>query len=136
MAVQKNKEMRRFVVLAVNVTESGQIIHIDRKIPAHLFRCKGILLSVKNCINTVHDIPHLGEVSLLLNSGQIHPFHHMVSFKREALNRNSYFVEISEKLVPNLTVNGFYRDSGKAFNTSGTFVPYCLNIYLDCLATE
>jgi hypothetical protein len=132
----KSKEIRRFVILPVDVTEDGQIIHLDRKLPAHLLRCKGIMLSVKNCIDPVNDIPHLGEVSVLLNSWQLHPFHHMAGFKREALSKKNSFVEINEKLIPNFTVNGFYRDLGKSKDHEGKFIPYSLNIYLDCLASE
>lgn len=131
----RSKEIRRFVILPIDVTEDGQIIRIDRKLPAHLLRCKGIMLSVKNCIST-NDIPHLGEVSLLLNSGQVHPFHHMTGFKREALSKKNSFVEINEKLMPNLTVNGFYRDLGNSKDQEGKFIPYSLNIYLHCLASE
>jgi hypothetical protein len=136
MVAQRDKEIRRFIILPVDVTEDRQIIHIDRKLPAHLFRCKGFLLSVKNCINTLSDIPHLGEISLLLNSGQVHPFHHMADYKRKVLSRKNSFVEIDEELIPNLMVNGFYRDLGNARDHNGNFIPYSLNIYLDCLATE
>jgi hypothetical protein len=131
----KSKEIRRFVILPVDVTEDGQIIHLDRKLPAHLLRCKGIILSVKNCICT-NDIPHLGEVSVLLNSWQLHPFHHMVGFKREPLSKKNSFVEINEKLIPNFTVNGFYRDLEQSKDHEGKFIPYSLNIYFDCLASE
>ena len=132
----KSKEIRRFVILPFNVTEDGQIISIDKKLPAHLLRCKGILPTVKNCIDLVNDIPHLGEISLLLNSGQLHPFHHMLGYKRKALSKKNSFVEINEKLIPNNTVNGFYRDLGNSRDTKGNFIPYSLNIYLDCLASE
>lgn len=132
----RSKKISRFVILPVDVTESGQIINIDRKIPAHLFRCRGIMVSVKNCVNATGDIPHLGEISLLFNSWQIHPFHHMVGFKREVLSRRNNFTEIDEQLLPNFTVNGFYRDSGKLQDSKGNFIPYSLNIYLDCLSNE
>lgn len=134
MMATQNKEIRRFMILPVDVTESGQIIHIDRKIPAHHYRCRGILLSVKNCIDPVHDIPHLGEVSLLFNTWQVHPFHHMAGFKRKVLGRKKIFTEIDEELLPNLRVNGYYRDCGNAHDAEGNFIPYSLNIYLDCLA--
>lgn len=131
----KSKEIRRLVILPIDVTEDGQIIRLDRKLPAHLLRCKGIMLSVKNCIST-KDIPHLGEVSVLLNSWQVHPFHHIAGFRRKALSMKNSFVEINEELIPNFTVNGFYRDLGKSVDEKKNFIPYSLNIYLDCLASE
>jgi hypothetical protein len=132
----KSKEIRRFKIIPVDVIEDGQIINLDYKLPAHLVSCKGIILSIKNCISNTNDIPHLGEVSLLLNSGQVHPFHQMVGFKRESLSKKNSFVEIDEKLIPNYTVNGFYRDLGNSLDHEGKFIPYSLNIYLDCLASE
>jgi hypothetical protein len=131
----KSKEIRRFVIIPIDVTEDGQIIHLDRKLPAHLLRCKGINLSVRTCIGNT-DIPHLGEVSVLLNSWQIHPFHHIVGFRRKVLNKKNSFVEINEKLIPNFTINGFYRDLGKSMDEKKNFIPYSLNIYFDCLASE
>jgi len=132
----KSKKIRRFFILPVEVTEDGQIIRLDRKLPAHLLSCRGIMVSVMNCIHPVNDIPHLGEVSLSLNSGQIHPFHNMAGFRREALSKKNSFVEIDEKLIPNLTVTGYYRDLGNSKDEQKNFIPYSFNIYLDCLASE
>ena len=128
------KEVRRFVILPVDVNQSGQIIQIDRKIPDHLIVCKGILANVKGFLNIGKEIQHMGEISLMLNSGQIHPLHHTVGYFPKPLYKKIPFFKIKEELVPNYRIRGFYEDAGNSRDISGNFLPYTLNIYLDCKA--
>jgi len=130
----KSKEARRFVILPVDVTPAGQIISIDRELPAHLTVCKGINATVKGFLQTEKDIQHIGEISLLFNSGQVHPLHHTVGYSLEPLRKKNGFFEIKESLVPNYHINGFYEDAGTSRDAKGNFLPYSVNIYLDCKA--
>lgn len=130
----ETKEARRFVLLPVEVSEARQIILLDRKLPAHLTKCKGIQATVKGYLNTGRDIQHMGEISILLNSGQVHPLHHTVGYSLEPLKKRNSFMQISEPLVPNYRISGFYEDAGNSRDNRGNFLPYILNIYLDCKA--
>lgn len=129
-----NKESRRFVILPVDVTKAGQIISFDRELPAHLMVCKGINATVKGFLNTGKDIQHMGEISILFNSGQLHPFHHTVGYSIEPLRKKNNFFELKEPLVPNYRISGFYEDAGNSRDIKGNFLPYSVYIYLDCKA--
>jgi hypothetical protein len=131
----KNKEVRRYVILPVEVRRPGQIILLDRKLPAHLTLCKGIHATVKEYLETGKDIQHFGEISILFNSGQVHPLHHTVGYSLYPLRKRNPFMQISEPLVPNYRISGFYEDAGRSHDRLGNFLPYTLNIYLDCKAT-
>lgn len=130
----ESMESRRFVILPVDVTKAGQIILLDRELPAHLTVCKGINVTVKGFLNTGKDIQHIGEISILFNSGEVHPFHHTVGYSLEPLRKKNNFFELKEPLVPNYHINGFYEDAGTSRDVKGNFLPYSVNIYLDCKA--
>ncbi|MBI5539800.1 MAG: hypothetical protein HY951_07060 [Bacteroidia bacterium] len=130
----ESKESRRFVILPVDVTKAGQIISLDRELPAHLMVCKGINATVKGFLNTGKDIQHMGEISILFNSGQLHPFHQTVGYSIEPLRKKNNFFELKEPLVPNYRITGFYEDAGNSRDIKGNFLPYSVNIYLDCKA--
>lgn len=129
------REARRFVILPVTVSQAGQIIPLDRKLPAHLTHCTGIQATVKGYLNTGSDIQHMGEISILLNSGQVHPLHHTVGYSLQPLKKKNGFMQITETLVPNYRISGFYEDAGTSRDVKGNFLPYTVNIYLDCKAT-
>ena len=129
----KNKYKRRFVILPVDMMSPFQIINISRKLPAHLIKCKGIAVTVKNKLSQFNDIIQLGEFSLSFNSGQVHPLHLFAGYQKDVLSNKNSFLEINEELIPNYYVTGFYRDFGKTITGDSTYIPYTLNIYLDCL---
>ena len=129
------KEIRRFVILPVEVSKPGQIILLDRKLPAHLTVCRGIDITVKGFLKTDKDIQHIGEISLQFNSGEVHPFHYVVSYSKDPLRKKNKFLHLKEPLVPNYQVTGFYEDAGTSRDVKGNFIPYLVNIYLDCKAT-
>jgi hypothetical protein len=128
------KEARRYFILPVEVSKAGQIIPIDRKLPSHFIHCKGIHATVKGFIDTPTDIQHLGEISILLNSGQVHPLHYTVGYSREPLRKSNPYMEAGEELVPNYRISGFYEDTRIPDGTVGHFMPYTVNIYFDCKA--
>lgn len=125
---------KRFIIIPVKVNSPGQVIQIDKKIPANLLRCNGIFVTVKGFLNTAGEIQRMGEVSLLFNSGKTHPYHHTVGYKKTALDTRKLFSELSEDLIPNYRVRGFYSDYGTSHNNIGVFLPYSVNIYLECKA--
>jgi hypothetical protein len=128
------KERTRYAILPVDVTSAGQIIRLDRKLPAHLTICKGIHVTVKNFLNTPSNVQHIGEISLLFNSGQVHPFHHIVGYNKNVLGQKNRFLPLTEELIPNSRIRGFYLDSGNSLDSGGHFLPYTVNIYLYCKA--
>ncbi len=130
----ESRESRRFVILPVDVTKAGQIIPLDRELPAHLTVCNGITATVKGFLNTGKDIQHMGEISILFNSGEVHPFHHTVGYSLEPLRKKNRFFELKEEFVPGYRVSGFYEDAGTSLDVKGNFLPYSVNIYLDCKA--
>ena len=131
----KNKSVKRYFIIPVDVSNSGQIVSIDKKIPRHLKHCTGIRFSVKTFLDVAQDIPQLGEISLLLNSGQVHPIHHFTSYSKEILDKGKKDISISEPLTTNQIITGYYRDLKAAVDIRGVFQPYILNIYLICKAT-
>jgi hypothetical protein len=130
----ETKEGRRYAIIPVDITYAGQLVKLDRTLPAHLTVCKGLLATVKGFLKTEKYIQHMGEISLLFNSGQVHPFHHTVGFSLKPLMKKNSFVEVTEPLVPNYKITGFYQDAGTSRDIKGNFLPYSVNIYLDCKA--
>lgn len=130
----EDKERTRYVILPVDVSSAGQVVRLDRSLPAHLTICKGIHATVKTFLNTPSDITHIGEVSLLFNSGQVHPFHHTVGYDKTPLGQKNRFFPLSEELLPNYRIRGFYQDAGNSRDAFGNFLPYTMNIYLLCKA--
>ena len=128
------KVKRLFAIIPVDITYAGQLVKIDRKLPAHFTVCKGLLATIKGYLKTEKYIQHMGEISLLFNSGQVHPFHHTVGFSLKPLLKRNTFVEVKEPLIPNYQVTGFYQDAGNSRDIKGNFLPYSVNIYLDCKA--
>ena len=126
------KEARRYFILVLDVSQEGQVILLDRKLPSHFFHCSGIFATVKGFLDTGKDISQIGEVSILFNSGQVHPFHHFVGYSQIPLQKKILFMEVSEPLVPNYRISGFYADARASFDRNGIFLPYTLNIYFDC----
>ena len=133
-ALNKNNLVRRFFILPVVVEVALQIVKIDIKLPAHMKICKGIHVSVRDCLCNPKDTPQIGELSLSFNSAQVHPIHCMVDFKKKALNNKNSFIEIEEELIPNYSITGYYRDFGKILFITPYPSPYYMKIYFDCLA--
>lgn len=132
----ETKEVHRYVLFPLEVKQSGQIIQLDLKLPAHITECKGILATVKGYLNVPKDIPRIGEISISLNSGQVHPLHYTVGYSREPLHKKEPFLTIEEPIVPNLRISGYYEDRGTSLDALGAFQPYQLNLYFDCKATD
>lgn len=128
------KEKTRYTILPVDVTSAGQVIRLDRKLSAHLTDCKGIFVTVKTFLNTPGNLTHIGEISLLFNSGQVHPYHHTVGYSKSPLGQKNRFLPLGEELIPNSRIRGFYHDAATSRDSLGNFLPYTLNIYLHCKA--
>lgn len=120
-------------IIQFDVTESNDIIRIDGKLPAHLNKCKGIFFSVKNYLDTrLSEIPELGEISLRFNSRKTHPVHDTIAYSKVPIGKRPEFKKLSQKLLPNQPVTGYYLDYGKAVTRGGVFLPYTVNIYFEC----
>lgn len=132
LQVSNIKEVRRWVIIKLDITSSNQIIRIANKLPSHIKTCKGIMVSICDYLNVSSDINQIGELSLMLNSGQTHPYHFMTTYSKNPVNKCNKTLEINETLIPNQTIAGFYKDLGMAKNSAGYFLPYSINIYLDC----
>lgn len=128
----ESRKIRVYAILPVEVTNARQVIKLDRKLAAHLMICKGIHATVKGFLNTPSNIQHMGEISLLFNSLQVHPFHHTVGYNKAVLSQKNLFFPLNKELVPNSRIQGFYSDAGNSRDALGNFLPYTVNIYLHC----
>ncbi|MFH0895401.1 MAG: hypothetical protein V2A54_13275 [Bacteroidota bacterium] len=135
MNVSRGNKIRRIVFSAI-VTEAGQIIKINKKLPSYIKRCTGMYVTIKGYYNTFNEVLHAGELSLLLNAGQVHPLHFRVGYSRIPLMPKNTFLEADENLIANQPVSGYYRDMGTMRSITDAFLPYTLNIYLECRITE
>lgn len=127
-------DFRRYFILPVKVTRKGQIVSIDQSVPAHINGCVGILATVKDFLETGHEIQHVGEFSLMLNSAEVHPIHYSVGYSNLPLKKDNHFLPVEEQINPGTRISGFYHDAGTATDDKGSFLPYTVNIYLDCKA--
>jgi len=125
-------EVRRFFILPVYIRKAHQIVTIDKSLSANIVSCSGILASVKGHLETGHDVQHIGEISILLNSGRVHPLHHSVGYYDKPLHKCNRFMQIQERIFSGVKICGFYQDAGTAINEKGMFIPYQVNIYLKC----
>jgi len=128
--------VRRFVILPIKISRAHQIVAIDTSISANIISCSGILADVKGHLQTGRDIQHIGEVSILFNSGRVHPLHHSVGYHDKPLQKCDRFMQIQERIFTGSKVCGFYQDAGTATDEKGIFLPYQVNIYLECKAKK
>ena len=127
------RDTPHFKIIQFNVNEPYEVIQIDGKLSAHLSRCKGILVSVKNFLNTeLSEIPEVGEVSLRFNSRKTHPLHSTINYTKVHTGNRPEFSKVSQQLMANQPVTGFYLDYGKVLDRRGRFLPYTVNIYFEC----
>ena len=120
-------------IIQFDVTEPYDIVCIDGKLPAHLTKCKGIYFSIKNYLDTaISEIPEAGEISLLFNSRKTHPVHDTIGYSKVPTVKRPVFKKLSQMLLPNQTITGFYLDYGKVLDRRGHFLPYTVNIYFEC----
>ena len=123
-------------MFSTQVTEAGQIIRITKKLPSHVKHCTGLFATIKGFHNTFDEVLHAGELSLSLNSGQDHPLHFRVGYSRIPLMPKNTFLEAKNDIIANQLVSGYYRDLGTMRSNTYTFLPYTLNIYLECRTEE
>jgi hypothetical protein len=128
--------IRRYFILSISITKTGQTVLIDRAVPLHLVSCNGIHASVNGFLPTENEIQHIGEFSLILSSGSVHPIHYSVGYSKQPLMKNNRFMPIDEPIAPGSHISGFYQDAGTAKDDKGIFLPYRVNIYLDCKAQK
>jgi|GEM_PF-6522874 len=128
--------IRRYFILTITITKKGQTVLIDRVVPSHIVCCKGIHASVIGFLATEHEIQHVGEFSLILSSGSVHPIHYSVGYSKQPLMKNNRFMPIHEEIASGSHISGFYQDAGTAKDGNGIFLPYRVNIYLDCKAQK
>jgi hypothetical protein len=129
-------EIRRYFILPIIVRKAGQVIPIDQNIPAHIISCRGILATVKGFLQTGHEIQHIGEISIQINSGEVHPMHHSVGYADKPLLKCNHFMQIEEQITPDMRISGYYQDAATAKDDKGIFLPYQVNVYLDCKAKK
>ena len=129
-------EVRKFVILPIHISYANQIVVFEKSLSANIVSCTGILASVNGHLETGQDVQHIGEISLLLNSGQVHPLHHTAGLYSMPLMKCNHFMEIQETIFPGAKITGFYFDEGTAIDEKGIFIPYQLNIYLKCKAKK
>lgn len=120
-------------IIQLNVNEPFEVIQIDTKLSAHLAKCRGILASVKNFLNTeLSEIPEVGEISLRFNSRKTHPLYSTIRYTKVHTGKRPEFSKLAQPLNANQPVTGFYLDYGKAVDRRGRFLPYTVNIYFEC----
>lgn len=120
-------------IIQFDVTEANDIVQIEGKLPAHLTKCKGIYFSIKNYLDTaISEIPEAGEISLRFNSRKTHPVHDTIGYSKVPTGKRPVFKKLSQKLLPNQSITGFYLDYGKTNDRYGQFKPYTVNIYFEC----
>lgn len=129
-------DFRRYFILPVRVTKKGQIISIDQPLPSHITRCLGILATVKDFLAIDHEIQHIGEFSLMINSAEVHLVHFVVGYSNLPIKKDNDFLPVQEQINPGTRISGFYLDAGTATDDKGTFLPYTVNIYLNCKAIK
>ena len=129
-------EALKYVIVPIRIRNAHQIVVFEESLSANIVSCSGILASVKGHLEIGHDVQHIGEISLLLNSGQVHPLHHSAGLYSMPLMKCNHFMEIQETIFPGAKITGFYFDEGTAIDEKGIFIPYQLNIYLKCKAKK
>lgn len=129
-------EVLKYVIVPIHITNENQIVVFEKRLSANIVSCSGILASVKGHLKTGHDVQHIGEISLLLNTGQVHPLHHFAGFYNFPLKKCNRFMQIKERISQGAKISGFYMDAGTAIDEKGVFIPYQLNIYLKCKAKK
>lgn len=128
--------VRRFVILSIKISRAHQIVALDKSLSANIVSCTGIHADVKGHLQTGRDIQHIGDVSILFNSGRVHPLHHSVGYHDKPLQKCNRFMQVKERIFPGAKIYGFYLDEGTAIDEKGIFIPYQLNIYLKCKARK
>ena len=129
-------EAIKYVIVPIRIRNAHQIVVFEESLSANIVSCSGILASVKGHLETGHDVQHIGELSILLNSGQVHPLHHFAGFYSFPLKKCNRFMQVKERIFPGAKIYGFYMDEGTAIDEKGIFIPYQLNIYLKCKARK
>lgn len=124
----------RWKTIHVSVSENKQIVPIEFKMPSEIECVKGIMVSVKESLETKKEvINQIGELSLLLNSRIDQLIHILTSYKKPPAFTNEV-MKVNAKIGKNRNISGFYIDNGYALDEQNNFIPYTLNIHLLCEA--
>jgi len=127
------KHSKRWLILPLEISRKGQVLHIEHRIPAYLRLCCGVHMTVKGKIPDMEsEIPHLGELSLQFNNGKQHPLHFMAGYSPRFTKNLPTTLKLEETLLAHHSVTGFYRDNKQTINRERSFQPYQLNIYFEC----
>ena len=116
----------------VAVEDNGSLVPLDFRLPGDVEMCLGVQACVVGRFPTSGEqLPELGEFSLQLGGGQIHPLNQVVGYTHRSVLREEHlhrpdFLPLEARLEPPLVVTGYYRDSGRlpAFTSDGRFHPY------------
>lgn len=131
------EERVNWFIIPVNVTKANEVIAIDKKLPPHLIKCVGVLLSIKTYLDTgIPIINHIGHLtSLSFNGRKDIPFAHHIGYnKTKPISKARKFeYTIEDSINDNCQVYALYKDSGTALDDKNIFIPYTLNIYLKCI---
>jgi hypothetical protein len=116
----------------VEVVDHGSLVPLDFRLPGDVEMCLGVQACVVGRFPTSGDqLSELGEFSLQLGGGQIHPLNQVVGYTHRSVLREEHlhrpdFLPMEVHLSPPMVVTGYYRDSGRlpSFTDDGRFHPY------------
>ena len=119
-------------IIEFDVDTSGQVITIDRRIPLHLIRCKGIIASVSGFPQTNLNQLLAGSIdSVCFNEKMDNPFSYPVWYNR---TYPFFRMPVGDVLNTHVSNNSRvfikYTDAGTMKDNNGSFIPYKIQLVI------
>ena len=125
----------RYNIIQLEVTESGQVVEINHRLPSNYKRCIGYVARHVKGITSELDIPEIGLVAIEFNSRKQLFFNDLVGYEAQ-VEQLPQFQELNIPLESGQLVTGFYLDTQKSpdplIDLKEWFRPYRIAIYLKC----
>ena len=125
----------RYNIIQLEVTESGQVVEINHRLPSNYKRCIGYVARHVKGIASELDIPEIGLVAIEFNSRKQLFFNDLVGYEAQ-VEQLPQFQELNIPLESGQLVTGFYLDTKKStdplMDLKEWFRPYRIAIYLKC----